>query len=389
MQEIPIVLIGHKDHGKSTLIGRLILDTKSIKESRLKDVQDVDKAWGRKFELAHLIDSFKEERDREMTIDTARVPLKGKKRTYQLIDVPGHEELIAQMLTGASGAEAALLLVSATEGIKMQTIQHLELAHLLGIEKLGVAVNKMDAVGYKEAVFKKLVRDLRKILKKIGYPLNNIFFFPISAMDGDNVITKSHRIPWYSGPTIINFLENKLKIVKSKKNIPLCFLTQDIYLNGAEKILIGKIESGKLKIGQEVMFLPANKRSKIKSIKDSEDDLEKASTGHNIGIILENNLEIKRGAVGCSPAHDLKVTNKITGEAFWIEKPSQKNLTLECGTASTEGKIQKLKNIETKRKNIYEIQLKSPIVFDPSGKTILSKIAFKDKGKIIGVGNIK
>jgi len=179
MQEVPIVLIGHKDHGKSTLIGRLLLDTKSIKESKLKEIQDVDKALGYKFELAHLVDSFREEREREMTMDTTMVLLKGQKQNYQLIDVPGHAELISNMLTGASGAKTALLVVSVEEGIKEQTRQHLEIAKLLGIEQLEVVVNKMDKVNYKKEKFDEVVKSLKEILNTIGYLSEKIHFFPV------------------------------------------------------------------------------------------------------------------------------------------------------------------------------------------------------------------
>ena len=199
MLEIPIVLIGEKDHGKSTLIGRLLLNTKSIEESRIKKIQEIDKASGREFELAHLVDSFREEREKEMTMDTTQVLLKGKKRNYQLIDVPGHEELISQMLTGASKGKVALLLVAVDEGIKEQTIRHLEIAKLLGIEKVGVVLNKIDKVNYKKEIFEKLKKEIKEVLEKVGYLSRDIHFFPVSAKYGDNVIVKSKKTLWYEG----------------------------------------------------------------------------------------------------------------------------------------------------------------------------------------------
>jgi small GTP-binding protein len=386
MHEIPIVLIGHKDHGKSTLIGRLLLDTKSVKESRLKDVQEVDKAWGRKFELAHLVDSFKEEREREMTMDTTRVLLKSKKRNYQLIDVPGHETLISQMLTGASGAEAALLLVDIAEGIKEQTRQHLEIAKLLGIEQLAVAVNKMDKVSYQKNAFEEIKEELKEILNRIGYLAENIRFFPISAWEGDNLIKKSEKTSWYQGPTLMDFLENEIKESESFENLSLRFLVQDKYWAGNEEILIGRIESGKLKVGQDILFLPDNKKAKIQSLKDSEGNLDKAKAGQNIGLILSENLDILRGAVGALPTSPPKVNDVLSGEIFWIEAPSQPALVCECGTAQVQGKLQEPKFIKAKEKSFYKIYLEKPIAFDPRGKTILGKIVLKDKGKIIGIG---
>lgn len=375
MQEIPIVLIGHKDHGKSTLIGRLILDTGSVKQSRVKEIKEVDESFGQKFELAHLVDAFKEERDREMTMDTTRALLKGKERNYQLIDVPGHGELIANMLTGAAGAEGALLMVSIEEGIKEQTREHLEVAKLLGIEQLGVVVNKIDKTGYQKEAFDSLAGKLRPMLEEIGY--KDVRFFPVSAWEGDNVVRKSDKTPWYQGPTVMEFLENEIRIPPSFENLPLSFLVQDSYDN----VLVGKVESGILEKGKEVLILPANKKTIIRSIKDSEKELERAQAGQNLGIeISEDN--IGRGVVISDFNSDLKVGNILSGEVFWIKEPSQENLILECGTARAGGRLLE------KKKDTYQISTERPVVFQPRGKTILGKIVLKEQGKIIGVGNI-
>lgn len=382
MEEIPIVLIGHKDHGKSTLIGRLLLDTKSIRENKIKEIKET---MGKKFELAHLIDSFKEERERKMTIDTTQVILKGKKRIYRLIDVPGHENLISQMLTGASAAKVSLLLVDVTEGIKEQTIQHLKIAKLLGIEKLGVVINKMDKVGYRKEPFQKLVERLKKIIRKIGYFSKKVYFFPVSALKGENVLKKSSKMPWYSGISLIKFLETKIKKIESFENLPLRFLVQDEF----EGYLIGKIEAGKLKKGQEILFLPENKKAKIKSIRNSEREIEKAKAGQNVGILLGKKIDISRGSVGSSLKFPPKVENVLSGEIFWIEAPSQKKLILECGTSQAEGKLLEPKSVRAKEKSFYKIFLENKIAFDPESKTILGKIVLKERGKIIGIGNIK
>lgn len=387
MQEVPIVLIGHKDHGKSTLIGRLLLDTKSVKETRVKEIQEVDRASCQKFELAHLVDSFKEEREREMTMDTTQALLKGKKRIYQLIDVPGHAELISHMLTGASRAEAAVLLVSIEEGIKEQTRQHLETAKLLGIEQLAVAVNKMDKKEYQEEPFVELISKLKEILEQIGYSSENINFFPISAWEGDNVILKSSRTPWYVGPALMDFMEDNVKL-SSLENAPLRFLVQDKYSEGKQEILIGRIESGRLGKGQELLFLPINKKSKVQLIKDSEKEIETVGAGKNIGIVLLEDLDILRGEVGVLPRFSPRVSDFLSGEIFWIRKPLQKNLVLGCGTAQVEGTLQKPEIINQGEKTSYKILLKKPIAFDPQGKTILGKIVLKDNGRIIAVGNI-
>lgn len=388
MQEIPIVLIGHQDHGKSTLIGRLLLETNSIKENRLKEIQQIDKDLGYNFELAHLVDSFREEREKEMTIDTTRVVIKGKKRNYQLIDVPGHAELISNMLTGVAAAQSALLVVAVDEGIKSQTKKHLEIANILGIEQLGVVVNKMDKISYQKGKFNKTVEDLKKVLRKIGYSSKNIQFFPISALKGDNVLKKSAKTPWHRGSFLFDFLENEIREPESFENLPLSFLIQDVYQEEGNEILVGKIETGKLNLGQEILFLPQNKRSKIKIIKDSEGELKEAKANQNVGIILSENLGIKRGMVGVTNNSFFQTGNLISGEVFWISPPSQRELIFESGTAQLIGLLKEPQNINRGEKTKYKILLKEPIVFDNKYKTTLNKIVIKDKGNIIGVGAI-
>lgn len=385
---IPIAVIGHKDHGKSTLIGRLLLDTSSIKKSRLKEIKETDKAWGRKFELAHLVDSFFEEREKEMTIDTTRVLVEWKNKIYELIDVPGHEELIDNMITGASNAKLAILVVDVKEGIKEQTIQHLEIAKILGIEKVVALINKMDKVRYQKEKFESVKEKLEEILKKIGYFSTEIKFLPVSALKGENLLKKSKKMFWYKDLSLMEFLEKEIKLPEPFSNLPLQFLVQDVYNEGGERILIGKIEAGRLKRGQKILFLPGNKKSKVKLIKDSEINLKEAVCGQNVGIILEKNFDTKRGAVGVTSKSNLKVSNILSGEIFWIEKPSQRHLILECGTARARRVLLKPQEIQAKQKSRYKIQLEKPIVFDPKNKTILGKIVLKDKGKIVGIGNI-
>jgi len=388
MLEIPIVLIGEKDHGKSTLIGRLLLDTKSIEESRIKKIQEIDKASGKEFELAHLVDSFREEREKEMTMDTTQVLLKGKKRNYQLIDVPGHEELISQMLTGASKGKVALLLVAVDEGIKEQTIRHLEIAKLLGIEKVGVVLNKIDKVNYKKEIFEKLKKEIKEVLEKVGYLSRDIHFFPISAKNGDNVIVKSKKTLWYEGKTLFEFLEGDLKEPEDFENLPLRFLVQDKYFIDEREVLVGKIETGKLKIGERILFLPEDKTAKVIEIKEFEENLKEAKAGQNIGLILDKNLKIERGSIGCFSDFPLKVSDFLEGEIFWIKEPKSKKLIFECGTKSTEGEILEPKEILQNQKTFFKAKLKEKIAFDPQSKTILSKVVLKEKGQIIGVGNI-
>jgi len=386
MQEIPIVLIGHKDHGKSTLVGRLLLDTNSIKESKIQEIKETDEALGKKFELAHLVDAFKEEREKEMTMDTTRAFLRGNKRNYQLIDVPGHGELISNMLTGATSAEVALLVVDVTEGIKEQTRQHLEIAKLLGVEQLGIVINKMDKIDYQKEDFDRLVRKLKEVLNNIGYFSRNVNFFPISAWEGENVVKRFNKTYWYQGKTIMEFLEDELEEPESFDNQPLSFLVQDKSSEDSGGFIIGKVESGIMKVGEEVLILPVNEKSKIKSIKDSEGELKEAKAGENVGVELLDKIEANRGSVICSFNNNLSVSSELFGEMFWIERPSQSKVIVECGTAQVEGNLKEPEVILPGKKTSYRVLLKRPIAFEPRGKTILGKLVLKDKGKIIALG---
>jgi len=388
-KEVPIVLLGEKDHGKSTLIGRLLLDTNSIKEKKVREIQEVDKSLGVKFELAHLVDSFKEERLEEMTYDTTKVILKGEERNYELIDVPGHKELISNMLTGAAGAEAALLLIAVDEGLKKQTKEHLEIAKLLGVEQLGVVVNKMDKVNFQERSFVEVVKSMKVVLNQIGYNPEQVKFFPVSALNGDNVCQKSEKMSWYTGVTLMEFLEKEFKEPISFLDFPLIFLIQDKWDFGKEKILVGPIIAGKMRVEDEVKLLPLNQRVKIKKILDSEKEINEAREGQNIGVILSNDINVKRGDVITVENSNLKIDTQLSGEGFWLKKPSQRNVVLECGLARIEGELVEPKIINALEKSSYTIKLQNPIVFEPSGKTILGKMVLKEEGKIIAAGNIK
>jgi len=382
---IPIVLLGHKDHGKSTLIGRLLLDSNSIKKTKLEEIKKVDQALGCKFELAHLIDSFKEEREKEMTIDSTRAILNGKIRSYELIDVPGHKELIANMLTGAAGAEVALVVISAEEGIRDQTKRHLDIVKVFNIEQLIIAINKLDKVDYRQDVFNKLKQESKNILIKIGFCPEKIFFVPVSALIGDNVVKKSQKMLWYKGKSLINLLEEDIRLASSNlKNLNLIFPIQGIL----ENILIGKVECGQIIKNQEVLILPNREIVRVISIQDADGEVLKAIAGENIGIVLSKDLNYSRGLVITSLDSNLKITNQISGEMFWIKKPSSLKIQIECGTMQTEGEILEPKEIQEKEKMFYKIITRESVVIEPNGKSILSKLVLKDNGEIIAVGNI-
>jgi small GTP-binding protein len=335
---VNVVIIGHVDHGKSTLIGRLLYDSESITEGRVEEIQKLAEEYKKRFEFAYFIDSFDDELKEERTIDTTGVMFKGQKNLYAITDVPGHKEFIKNMLTGASHADVAVLVVAADEGIQEQTGRHAFLIHMLGIKQLFAVVNKMDIVDYKQEVFQTIKSGVSKLLASLGY--SNIDFIPISAMEGDNIYKPSPRMEWYKGPTLIQTLD-EVKVSKELK--PLRFVVQDTYNVDLERVVVGRVESGTLRRGDEVIFQPSGVRGKIRNMKVFGGELEKAEQGDSIGIVLDK--EVKRGDVcGLMEAPPVP-TGEFLGEAVLLEKNLRKGerLELRCGTRRVSCEIKEIR----------------------------------------------
>jgi len=335
---VNVVIIGHVDHGKSTLIGRLLYDSESITEGRVEEIQKLAEEYKKRFEFAYFIDSFDDELKEERTIDTTGVMFKGQKNLYAITDVPGHKEFIKNMLTGASHADVAVLVVAADEGIKEQTGRHAFLINMLGIKQLSVLVNKMDLVDYKQEVFESIRGGVSKLLASFGYA--GIEFIPASAMEGDNIYKPSPRMKWYGGPTLIQVLDE----VEVRKELrPLRFVVQDTYAVDSERVVVGRVESGILRRGDEVVFQPSGVRGKIKNIKVSGSELEKADQGDSIGIVIDK--EVKRGDV-CGLVEAPPVpTTEFLGEAVLLERNLKKGdrLELRCGTVRVSCEIKEIR----------------------------------------------
>lgn len=263
MKEIKIVVIGHKDCGKSTLIGRLLYDGGFIKKDRLLEV-DGSAQGERKINFAFLLDTFEEEKEKGLTIDIVHTRFRSKKYLYTFIDCPGHKELIKNMLSGASEADAALLLVSARkdEGIQMQTKQHLFITKIIGIEQIVVAVTKMDTVNYKQRRFDEICYRIKKMLYSIGYKID-VSIVPISGLKGDNLLKKSKKMPWYREQSLIRTLDKVLVPAKLPVDKPLRVPVQDIYTSGGKTLVVGRVESGRLRVKDEVVFYPSGIQGKI------------------------------------------------------------------------------------------------------------------------------
>ncbi|MBR1859242.1 MAG: GTP-binding protein, partial [Selenomonadaceae bacterium] len=296
LSELKIVFVGHVDHGKSTIIGRLLYETHSLPQGVIDKVQRIADETGKNFEYAYLLDAFAEERQQGITIDMTQIQFSTEKRDYLIIDAPGHKEFLKNMISGAANANAAFLVIDAAAGVQEQSRRHAYLLSLLGISKIYVIVNKMDLVNYSEERFNDVVTDMKKFLEPLNVKPKE--FIPISGFIGDNVTSKSSKLSWYNGETLINTLdliENDENIKNKSLRLPI----QDVYKFDDRRIIAGRIESGQLKIGDKIKIYPEGRETKITEIaywleKDKKDT---AAAGESVGIIVEDEFFNKRGEI--------------------------------------------------------------------------------------------
>ena len=317
VDRLKVVFVGHVDHGKSTLIGRIFHDTNSLPDGKVEQIQKAAKEEGMEFEYAFLLDALLEEQEQNITIDTTQIQFKTDKRPYVIIDAPGHKEFLKNMITGAASADAAVLLIAANEGVREQSRRHGYLLSLLGIKQVVVAVNKMDLADYSEQTFNAVVAEYREFLSQIGLEART--FVPISARNGFNVATRSPEVmPWYDGPSITEMLD-QFEPPKHLTELPLRFPVQDVYRFDDRRIIAGRIESGSLKVGDQIVFSPNNKTSVVASIERWESaPVTQASAGESIGITLTEQIFIERGHVGAQPEHAPIESNRFHARLFWM-----------------------------------------------------------------------
>jgi bifunctional enzyme CysN/CysC len=322
-EQMNIVIVGHVDHGKSTFIGRLLADTGSLPEGKLEQVKATCAANARPFEYAFLLDALKDEQAQGITIDTARSFFETKKRHYIIIDAPGHIEFLKNMVTGAARAEAALLLIDAKEGVRENSRRHGYLLSMLGIKQVVVLVNKMDLVNYDEDTFNNIVKEYSSFLKEINVEPKG--FVPISAFNGENIIEESTEMSWYKGFPVLDFIDNFSK-EEEKKDKVLRWPIQDIYkftnTNDDRRIVAGTIETGSVSVGDEVVFYPSGKASKIKRIEGfNTESKTTVSAGEAIGVTLETQIYIKPGELMVKKEDSSINTGTLfRANIFWLGK---------------------------------------------------------------------
>ena len=311
-----VVFVGHVDHGKSTLIGRILHDTGSLPEGKIEEIKQTCAAEGMEFEFAFLLDALLEEQKQNVTIDTTEIPFRTAQRRYAIIDAPGHKEFLKNMITGSSRADAAIPVIAANEGVREQSRRHAYLLSMLGIKHLIVVVNKMDLVDYSEERFREIEQSYRKFLFDLG--LEARLFIPASAKDGENVARASMKMKWYCRANVLEALD-LLEPQKSDVDLPLRFCVQDVYRFDGRRIIGGRIETGALHVGDQLVFSPANKSSVVATIERWNVPANgPAVAGDSIGITLSEQIFVERGYVA-SHENDTPIeTNRFHADLFWI-----------------------------------------------------------------------
>ncbi|SDG32959.1 sulfate adenylyltransferase subunit 1 [Selenomonas sp. WCT3] len=332
-----IVVVGHVDHGKSTVIGRLLYDTDSLPQGAVDKVKRIARETGKPFEYAYLLDAFEEEQKQGITIDTTQIQFATKKREYVIIDAPGHKEFLKNMISGAANANAALLIVDAKQGVQEQSKRHGYMLSLLGIEKVYVVVNKMDLVDYSEEVFHKVADDMKEFLEPLG--VKPLRYLPVSGYQGDNIATKSVNMPWYDGPVLLDsldLLEASKEIIDKDLRLPI----QDVFKFDDRRIIAGRIEAGKLAVGDEIAIYPSGRRTVIQSIAywQERDKKERALAGESTGIIVRDEFFNQRGEIITTPgAKAPHVSNRLRASIFWMGRnPLRKGSTYKLKLATQE-----------------------------------------------------
>jgi len=343
-----IVIVGHVDHGKSTVIGRMLADTHSLPDGKLEQVRAQCELNSKPFEYAFLLDALKDEQAQGITIDAARVFFKTSRRPYLILDAPGHIEFLKNMITGAARAEAALLVIDAAEGVQENSRRHGYMVSLLGVRQLAVLVNKMDLVDWDQAVFDRIRSEYGAFLDQVG--IRPSAFIPVSGRDGDNIAGRSAHLDWYQGPTVVDALD-AFRSEPAPVERPFRMPVQDVYKftkqGDDRRIVSGTIDSGTVKVGDPVIFYPSGKKSRVKSIEAFNRPAQsRAEAGHAIGFTLNEQIYITRGEVATLETEPRpQVTTRLRVSLFWLGKSpmvKRKDYMLKLGTARVTARVEEI-----------------------------------------------
>jgi bifunctional enzyme CysN/CysC len=343
-----IVIVGHVDHGKSTVIGRLLADTHSLPEGKLEQVRAQCELNSKPFEYAFLLDALKDEQAQGITIDAARVFFKSRQRDYLILDAPGHIEFLKNMITGAARAEAALLVIDAAEGVQENSRRHGYMMSLLGIKQLAVVVNKMDLVGWDRSVFDAIVKDYGAFLSQVG--IQPACFIPVSARGGDNIAEPSGNLGWHPGPTVLEALD-AFRSEPPPVARPFRMPIQDVYKftkqGDDRRIVSGTIDSGTVQVGDQVIFYPSGKKSRVKTIEAfNRPPQTRATAGMAVGFTLQEQIYITRGEMATLESQPRpQMSTRLRVSLFWLGKEpmiKRKEYLLKLGTARVVCRVEEI-----------------------------------------------
>ena len=379
-----IVIVGHVDHGKSTVIGRLLADTGSLPQGKLEQIKEMCRRNSKPFEYAFLLDALKDEQAQGITIDIARCFFKTKKREYIILDAPGHIEFLKNMITGASRAEAALLVIDAHEGIRENSRRHGYILSMLGIKQVSVLVNKLDLIDYSEEIFDSIVKEYSEFLSVTG--VSPASFIPVSAAMGDNIAVKSDKTPWYSGPTVLEQLDGFYE-EEPQDGLPFRMPVQDVYkftsAGDERRIIAGTVESGTLNVGDGITFLPSGKKTTVASVEEfNRPKRTSVTSGFSTGITMTEQIYVKRGDLAYRTGQKApEVASRIEVSLFWLGREpfaDNRRYYLKTGSAKVPARPEKITyvlNAATLEKNVKDtveknevaqctLALERPIAFD-------------------------
>ncbi|MDH4123273.1 MAG: translation elongation factor EF-1 subunit alpha [Thermoplasmata archaeon] len=407
-----LVFIGHVDHGKSTTVGRLLVDSGHIEQYVIdkyrKEAEQKGKAT---FEFAWVMDNLKEERERGLTIDVAHRKFMTDKYYFTIIDAPGHRDFVKNMITGTSQADAAVVVVDAVNGPQAQTKEHIFLARTLGVTQVIIEINKMDAVNYDQQKYEAAKKGVEALMKTVGYKPEEIPFIPASGFVGDNVVKKSDKMPWYKGPTLVEAL-NALKQPPKLTDKPLRWPVQDVYtITGVGTVPVGRVETGVMKPETKVVFMPSNKVGEIKSIEMHHETLPQAVPGDNVGVNVRGlaKTDIRRGDVAGPVDNPPTVAKSFTAQIVVLNHPSVITVgytpVFHCHTAQVACKFEALlkkvdpKTGQTLEENpqflktgdiaVVKIVPTRPMVIEKAKDfPQLGRFAIRDMGQTVAAGTV-
>jgi bifunctional enzyme CysN/CysC len=400
---VRIVIVGHVDHGKSTLVGRLLHETGSLPEGKLEMLKAVSARRGMPFEWSFLLDALQTERDQGITIDTTQIRFRTRSRDVILIDAPGHAEFLRNMITGASQADGAVLIIDALEGVRDQTRRHGYLLHLLGVRQVAVVVNKMDRVEFSAERFSEIRDEITSHLRDLGVTPSAVI--PISAREGDGVAERTGRIGWYEGPTVVEALDT-LEPARPLEELALRLPVQAIYKFDDRRIVAGRIESGSIAAGDEIVIMPAGKIARVRSVEGwPVTPVKGAQTaGRSVGITLDRELFIERGDVIAHVGSIPRDTRRIRARIFWLhDNPLSRGdqILVRLGTRESRatvvaiekavdpGELSRVESTSIARNHVGEIDISvaQPIAADPySDNPRMGRLVIEVRGRIAGGG---